>query len=94
MLAALLLAGLLLSQYADWYTTDLGLKLGATEANPIVATIITNYGMRGLLFFKLAFGIIAWVTTRDRKWAAVLLITAFFGVSLWNMHRIAELLPL
>jgi hypothetical protein len=37
---------------ADWITTATALALGARERNPIAASLYSQYGAAGLLFFK------------------------------------------
>lgn len=84
--------GLLLGQVFDWYTTVLGMRLGAVERNPVVAWVLEGYGIWGVLAFKVGVGsLLAYYTRRKPVWAWTI-VFAFIAVGCWNLSVISRLL--
>lgn len=91
--ANILLALLLAATLADHVTTNIFLKRGMREANPLLPKIIARWGSTGLFLTKLAlWGAIVAV---DRLWSPLptLFLAACVGVyavvAAWNGYQIA-----
>ncbi len=62
---------LVLMNAIDWLYTDTALSFGGDEANPLMLWIIQNYGIQGILKFKIAMlilmsPVVVYLPTRRR----------------------------
>ena len=89
---ALQFAGILLSQMLDYSTTVLGMRLGAVESNPVMSTVIANYGSEGFLTVKLGVGFLLACFSARRPNVAWLTTLLFTGAALWNLSQITRLI--
>ncbi len=85
---------LFMSQLLDYYTTKIGIKLGAVESNGLIKTVIEGYGMNGLLVTKLLLAAVTALGCRRFPAAAWFLCALMCGVALWNLHIISQLLSI
>lgn len=78
---------LLLWQFADWFTTAVGIEAGLTEANKILAFLAGYLPLIGLLAFKLimATAIIMIARVTNDTWGIWFSNLVMFGVCLWNV---------
>ena len=98
--------GLVLMAYAlfsvlDWLTTATALPAGGREANPVAASLYTQYGSPGLLVFKavvvaVIIGVLVFISRRIMsKRVAVWVATAFVVITalavVGNVHAFASL---
>ena len=90
-----ILLGLLiiLTQYLDCLTTEIGLRLGAAEANALSGYLIENYGHTGFLAIKLAAGVLFAVGVRKNPYAGAALVLLYTAIVAWNLHVILGLAP-
>jgi hypothetical protein len=84
--------GLLFGQVFDWYTTVLGMRLGAIEQNPVVAWVFAQYGTLGALAFKVGVGFLLAYYTREKPVWAWTIVLVFIAVGCWNLSVISRLL--
>ena len=77
-------------QAFDFATTMIGVRLGATEVNPIVAPLVHNWPL--LVLFKLLITIFVCRLFSGRPVAATLIVSAYLLVGINNLRVIAELL--
>lgn len=81
---------IVLSQLLDYLTTTIGVQLGATETNPIMAPVVTNWAL--FLFIKVvASSFLVWVTWK-RPLAATLISGLYLLVGISNLLVLSQLL--
>jgi len=84
-------AALIGAQMLDYITTTVGIKLGATEQNPLVATVLKHWGNFGMFSLKLFMGIVFAIATKDKPLYAWIITIMTCGVALWNLRVINAL---
>ena len=81
---------IVLSQLLDYLTTTIGIQLGATETNPILAPIVANWAL--FLFIKVvASSFLVWATWK-RPVAATLIAGLYLLVGTSNLLVLSQLL--
>ena len=94
MTATFLLILLALATLADHISTNVFLKRGMREGNPILAKIIAKWGSTGLFVFKAAmFGVILVAHFKFGPLPTLLLaacVGVFVAVTAWNVYQIAQ----
>ena len=79
----------LMTQYADYWTTKRVLAQGGRELNPISRTLIYRLGMTHWLIMKLGLGFVLVTATWPLIWpsAAAILITGVIAIRNYRMIR-------
>ena len=80
------------TQFLDYKTTVIGLRLGAHEMNGPMRLVLDNYGTNGMLVLKLGVGTLAAVMLRRRPVAAALMCGLFLAAGINNLLVIERLL--
>jgi hypothetical protein len=76
-------------QALDFVTTLIVLRMGGSEANPLVSRFMLVGSLQGLLFTKVLALTIAVVAVRARKYRVLRVVNVVFaGVVLWNLFVI------
>lgn len=88
----LLLLLALLAQAADVVTTTIGLRYGASEANPLVKAILDNLGVYGLVAFKLLFALYVVALARVHMLLFLVINGFYFYISYQNLQVIENIL--
>ena len=93
-LSTILLVLLALATLADHISTNIFLKRGMREGNPVLAKIIAKWGSTGLFVFKAAmFGVIVVIHFKYGPIPNLLLaacVGVFAAVTAWNVYQIAQ----
>jgi hypothetical protein len=85
---------ILFLQLADYQTTKIGLDNGASEANSVVAFIITNFGWGALLAFKVVFGVLCGIAAWRKPVFGWLLMLSYMWVVYNNIETLGGILSL
>jgi uncharacterized membrane protein len=85
--------GVILSQALDFVSTMIGLKLGGSEQNVLVAFFINNWGAVGFLAYKFCGTLFIVYMIRGRQTANWLVASLYCGVTLSNLWVVYQLLP-
>lgn len=91
-LASMLAFGIVITQFADYVSTKLGLSIGGTEANGLMATFIQDKGFTAFLILKLSAALFLVWTTWKRPVAATIIIAIYTLVILNNLYAITRYL--
>lgn len=82
--ANLAAAFIIVTQFADFLSTVIGLSRGASEANGIMATLLAQYGIAGFAIAKVVgASLLVWVTYR-RRIAPWVVGAIYSAVVVWN----------
>ena len=85
--------GVALSQALDFVSTMIGLKLGGSEQNVLVAFFINNWGPVGFLVYKLCGTLLIVYLIRGRQTANWIVASLYCAVTLNNLWCVYQLLP-